>query len=308
MPQNFTTPVGRFVQGDPVKPRTTDQQGNPLTIKTGPNAGQTRSDYFMAIAVPKNSPEWPAFKAIIDSEAQASWPQGQHASPKFSNKIIDGDGVDDNGKQNSEKVGFAGCWVVRLSSGYAPTIWARSKVLPPPMQGPDPEALIQVTDPSVLKRGYFTRASGNAASNSNMQSPGLYLNYSMVELVGYGEEIHSGPTASEAFGAPAAVPPGASATPPGGAGAPAPGAPAPGAPQPTASPSPQQSYDGYMPQGQQGQGAAPPPPAGAAAPPPPAAGPALTAKAGQDHPGVTLEQFRQSGWTDDQLRQSGYLA
>lgn len=277
MPSNFTSPVGRMVQGDIFKPRTTDQQGNPLTIKSGPNAGQPRSDYFVAVAVPKDSPDWPAFKAIIDAEAKAAWPQGQFNSPKFSNKIIDGDGVDDNGKPNSDKPGFAGCWVVRFSSGFAPTLWARSKVLPEHMRSPDPEAFVQVTDPSVLKRGYFIRVAGNVAGNNNQQSPGLYMNYNMVELVGYGDEIVSGPTASQAFGAPAAAP--TVAAPAASAPAPAPTA------SPTEAPAPE-PYTGY-----------------AEAPAPAPSGPQMTAKAN----GVTYEAFIAKGWTDETLRANGYL-
>lgn len=286
MPTNFTSPVGRMVQGDIFKPRTTDQQGNPLTIKSGPNAGQPRSDYFVAIAVPKDSPEWPAFKALVDAEAKAAWPQGQYNSPKFSNKIIDGDGMDDNGKPNSDKPGFAGCWVVRFSSGFAPTLWARSKVLPEHMRSPDPEAFVQVTDPSVLKRGYFIRVAGNVASNQNAQSPGLYMNYNMVELVGYGEEIVSGPTASQAFGdAPAALPTGAEAA------APTAAAPAASAPVPTPTASPSES-----------PAPAPEPYTGYAEAPAP--GPQMTAKAN----GVTYEAFIAKGWTDEQLKAQGYMA
>lgn len=274
MPSNFTSPVGRMVQGDIFKPRTTDQQGNPLTIKSGPNAGQPRSDYFVAVAVPKNSPDWAAFKAIIDAEAKAAWPQGQYNSPKFSDKIIDGDGVDDNGKPNSEKAGFAGCWVVRFSSGFAPALWARSKVLPEHMRSPDPESFVQVTDPSVLKRGYFIRVAGNVAGNNNVQSPGLYLNYNMVELVGYGDEIVSGPTASQAFGAPAAAP----------NAAPIPVA---SAPAPTASPSEPPAPEPYTEYAEV-----------------PAPGPVMTAKAGA----TPYEAFIAKGWTDEQLKAQGYMA
>lgn len=283
MPTNFTSPVGRMVQGDIFKPRTTDQQGNPLTIKSGPNAGQPRTDYFVALAIPKDSPEWPAFKAAVDAEAKAAWPQGQYASPKFSNKIIDGDGVDDNGKPNSAKPGFAGHWVVRFSTGFAPAVWARSKVLPEHMRGPDPEGFIQVTDPAVVKRGYFIRVAGNVASNQNAQSPGLYMNYNMVEFVGYGDEIHTGPTASEAFGAPATAPV---------------GGPVPTAAAPTASaPAPTQiASHGDAP------ASAPEPYTGYAEAPAPAA-PQMTPKAN----GVTYEAFIAKGWTDEQLRAQGYI-
>ena len=34
------TPVGRIVQGSCFEAKTHDLQGNPLVVKTGPNAGQ----------------------------------------------------------------------------------------------------------------------------------------------------------------------------------------------------------------------------------------------------------------------------
>ena len=49
-PIRLTSPRGRFVQGDAFEPQTTDQQGAPLTIKTGPNAGQPTKRWFMAVA------------------------------------------------------------------------------------------------------------------------------------------------------------------------------------------------------------------------------------------------------------------
>ena len=39
---NFTTPVGRLVMGSLYKPQTTDADGKPLVVKSGPNAGDTQ--------------------------------------------------------------------------------------------------------------------------------------------------------------------------------------------------------------------------------------------------------------------------
>jgi len=49
----FTTPPGRLVTGSVYQPRTKDNLGGPLTIKTGPNAGQPRVDYNFGVAIPK---------------------------------------------------------------------------------------------------------------------------------------------------------------------------------------------------------------------------------------------------------------
>jgi len=50
---NITSPVGRIVMGSLYDPSTTDAEGKPLVVKTGPNAGQPRVNYFFALAIPK---------------------------------------------------------------------------------------------------------------------------------------------------------------------------------------------------------------------------------------------------------------
>ena len=50
---NIVTPVGRLVMGSLYKPSTKDADGNPLVYKTGLKAGQARSNYFLALAIPK---------------------------------------------------------------------------------------------------------------------------------------------------------------------------------------------------------------------------------------------------------------
>lgn len=103
---------------------------------------------------------------------------------------------------------------------------------------------------------------------------------------------------------PAPAPGGAPAAPaaPGGAPAPAPApSPAPAPAAPSAAPQPgAQPPGGVQPDHgfAQGPGA---PPAAPAAPTP--AGPRMTAKAA----GMTYEQFREVGWTDEQMRAEGYL-
>jgi hypothetical protein len=93
-PTQILTPVGRIVQGDCFKGRDTDMQGNPLTVKTGPRAGEARSEWFVALAVPKTDPGWPAIQAAIHQAAQAGFPtlfdaQGNCTNPNFSFKYTD---------------------------------------------------------------------------------------------------------------------------------------------------------------------------------------------------------------------------
>lgn len=196
------TPVGRLVQGSCFEANTKDATGAPLTYKTGPQAGQPRVDFFMAIAIPKTDPGINDILQKIQTAAQTGFPQGQYNSPTFAWKVIDGDGVDRQGQPHANKEGFAGCWVLKFSGGYAPKCYSKGG-----------ETLL--TDPQSIKRGYYIRIYGSVVANGSVQQPGVYLNHSLVELIGYGEEIVSGPDGASIFGgAPVAqLPQGASATP-----------------------------------------------------------------------------------------------
>lgn len=220
----------RFVQGSVDEPQTKDAQGNPRLVKTGPNIGQPNPQFFVAGAVRKDDPEWPAFWNTLVTQAAADFPNlfpqgpgGACVHPQFSFKVIDGDGLDQNGKSNSDKEGFAGHWVVRFASSYPPRCFHVGRYHPHE----------QIQEKGAIKRGYFIRINGTVEGNGNAQRPGLYVNLDMVELAGYGPEIVSGPDASAAFGAgPTALPAGASAAP---VGAPATG-PGPGSGGPVAGP------------------------------------------------------------------------
>jgi len=231
------TPVGRLVQGDCFEGQTKDAEGNPLVIKNGPNAGQPRVDYFMAIAIAKTDATYNDLWAIIHNEARTSFPSlfdanGGCISPKFAFKVTDGDSQVPNtkGTKPCDREGFPGHWVLNFSGGYAPKCYILEN-----------GAHKLITDPSMIKRGYYIRIAGSVKGNGSQQQPGIFLNHSMVELVGYGEEIVTGPNADAVFGgAPAAaLPAGASATPLAPAAAPAmPGAAPTPAPMPGATPSP----------------------------------------------------------------------
>jgi hypothetical protein len=343
----LTSPRGRLVQGDAFEAQTKDQSGAPLTIKTGPNAGQPTKRWFIAVAYPKNDPETNQYLAQLGEVARKSWPAYMAgfngtpptfgaSHPRFSTKIMDGDGTDDNGKSNREKPGFAGHWVVKYSTSIkAPGVW----------QEPNFDEMDQITDPRMLPRGYFVRVNHTADSNENDGRPGLYVNLDKIAICANqtgAEIIQSGPTAAEAFGggggnaAPPA--PGAAPAPPaalvmkngmdyaamkaagwsddqmiaaGHAERPAP-APLPVSPPP-APPAP--TPGASIPPGTSGAGAPPPPPAtpSPSSPPPPPyggfipetapTGPKMTAAAG----GATYEQMIAAGWTDAMLKQHGMM-
>jgi hypothetical protein len=206
---DFVTPVGRLVGGSPFECQEKDAMGNPLTIKTGPNAGQPTVRYFMALAIEKNNPEVGQLMATMAQVAQQSFPSlfdasGNCVYPNFSWKFDDGDSTTPNKKgiAPSSRQGYPGHWVFKFSGSMPPKVYSAGGVQ-------------ELTDPNSIKRGYFIRVGGSVKGNGNATNPGLYLNYRGVELAGYGEEIHVGPDPKQMFGSqPTQLPTGASTTPP----------------------------------------------------------------------------------------------
>lgn len=297
---NLTTPVGRIVQGELWKPQPVLDK---VTKQPKMNkAGQPMIQHFFALAIPKT----PGHTHWAQTEwGQKIWAEGHRAHPNFaphpsfSWKIEDGDSQVPNkvGKKNCDRLGHPGHWILKLRQGFAPKTY-----------NADGSAVMPAES---FKCGYFAQANITVDGNTG-DTPGVYLNPTMVALAGYGEEIVSGPDVSEAgFGQGVALPAGASAVPIGGFAPPAAGAPA--VPLAPAAPA-------YAPPA--GAPAAPYPPTGVptanpssvapnpaflGVPPPPAAPPApvrnMTAKAG----GASYEQLVAAGWTDALLVQHGMM-
>jgi len=294
----------RFVQGDLFKGRETDIDGNPLVVKTGPNKGQPRKDFFIAIAIPKSDPGWPDLWAKIDQAAKAGYPQffdaqGQCTNQNFAWKYRDGDSTipDKKGIRPCDRAGFAGNHILNFSSGFPFPVYNEDGSQP-------------ITDPNAIKRGYYIQVSGSVVDNKPSPSPGVYLNIGGVAFTAYGEEIRTGPSGQEMFGgqAPQQLPPGASATPltpdappagtnqqPGaapvqGVQTPAPGT-VPGVPQTPAggaAPSPVQPSPGFI---------QPPAPT----PQPAAPAPAAESKHNVNGQVFTRSQLLAAGWTEEQV-------
>lgn len=336
MKSDFLTPVGRLVQGDPFEAQTKNKAGQPLVTKSG----QPTQRYFIAVAFPKTDQAFSALYAKLVEVARASFPhlfnaQGQCTNPKFSWKLADGDGYDDDGKPNANKPGFAGCWVLKFQSSFPPKCFHAGRYQPHE----------QIQDPKAIPRGYYVRVAGTIEGNGDASKPGLYVNLNMVELAGGqpSDIIVSGPDASQVFGGSAPVlPPGVAApvlpaSMPGGAmpgnlppammpgampgAAPLPVAPAvpvslpvsTGPAMPGALPSPVASVAPTFPSSPAPVAVPPNPaflagpggvaPAPAMAPAPAPVGPQMTAAAGA----FTYEQYRANNWTDEQLRANGLM-
>lgn len=200
-PQDVITPSGRIVQGDCFKPKTKDAKGNPLIDKQG----VPYVEYFTALAIPKNDPEWPALWALISAPVRAKWPhyfdaQGNPVpNVQFSFKVRDGDAP-----ENVAKEGFAGCWVIGVRSRQPPSCGSK-------MSG----AWVELVTQDSITRGSFARVCIGIKCNDTDTNPGVYLNWYSLEVTGYGPVIAGGPDAESTFAAaaPAQLPAGASATP-----------------------------------------------------------------------------------------------
>src|ERR1700743_2258727 len=202
---NILTPVGRLVMGSLYKPSTKDADGNPLVFKSGANAGQARSNYFLALAIPKDGRPWnqTEWGKLIFETGKAAFPQA-HAAPTFAWKVTDGDDTTPNtrGKRACDTEGFPGNWILRFSGSFAPKVYREEN-----------GAYVQVTEENYIKPGYYVQISGTVSGNGSQQRPGLYLNHSMVAFTAYGQEIHFGPDANSVGFGQAPLPAGALATP-----------------------------------------------------------------------------------------------
>lgn len=325
-------PVGRMVMGSLYKPNTTDFEGKPLVIKTGPNAGKPRVQYFMALAIPKGTERhWAetTWGAKIWAIGHQAFPQAAQRSD-FAWKVADGDsqvpGKGDKARRPCDNEGWPGHWVLKLSQGFAPAIYRFEN-----------NQWIPETTENFVKPGHFVEVSFNVDGNESQGNPGVYLNLSMVGFRAFGPEINFGPDVTEAGFGQAPLPAGASLTPPASTvPPPAPAAAGPGgyppppAPQQAAPPVPVYPNPGFLqmppppvPTQSPNTGAYPVPavpaqptspvspayPSNPAPPPPPLVAPAapayhMTPKAN----GASREACLTAGWTDAQLIQQGYMS
>lgn len=269
-------PVGRIVMGNLYKPNTTNFDGQPLVVKTGPNAGQPRVDYFFALAIPKGAEtHWgeTAWGKKIWEVGHLAFPVAAQ-TPTFAWKIDDGDSavLNKKGRKPCDNEGWPGHWILKLSGGFAPKVYREEN-----------GAFVQVTEEGFIKCGDFVEVAFDVDGNGNQNNAGVYLNHRLVCYRGWGEEISFGPNVNEMGFGQAALPSGASTTPKASALPPPPGAAAPTIP--------------VVPNPNFAKGPNPPPP------PPAAAGPKMTAKAeGNSH-----QAYKAAGWSDEALIAEGYM-
>jgi len=297
MAERILFPAGRMIGGSVEKLYPVMEQDG-KTPKIGRDQKPMMSISF-GVAIPKmgeqhwNQTQWGAAMWNI---GRAGAPQ-MHMAQSFAWKVIDGDSTapNKNGKIPNTLTGYAGHWVIWFKQGWAPKLV-------------NADGSVELPAGSIVP-GYYVQVAADVAFNGAVppNTLGLYLNPVAVALVGIGEKIATDvDTTSMGFGQ-AALPPGAQPVPPAfdmNGPAPVAGsttAPPPIPPASTAAPvtpatpvTPVAPNAAYM---------APPPP-----PTPPAAPtaqvvPQMTAKAN----GASYEQFKNGGWTDEMMRQQGYL-
>ncbi len=292
-------PPGRMIGGnlDKLFPRT-ESNGTPKIGKDGQPEMQCNVGY----AIPKGPEQhwsqtpWGAEIYKVGAAAHPNLVQ----SPAFSWKVTDGDSTLPNkrGKRPCDQTGYPGHWIIWFSQGWLP-------------KRVNADGTVELPEGAIVP-GYYIQVFGSVAGNKLVPNgtPGVYLNPIAVALVGEGDKIATDvDTTSVGFGQ-APPPPGArpvTAAAPHFAPPPvAPMAPPPVAPMaPPVTAPPVTATPGYPPGGVQPAPNYMQPPPVPPAPPVTATptGPQMTAKAA----GATYEAMRAGGWTDDMLRQHGYM-
>lgn len=277
----ITTPVGRIVWGHPGNAQDKTDQQTRQVIRNA--QGETIKQWAFGLAIPKD--QIGALYAAMQAEAAKGYPQGTPSN--FSWKLKDGDGVDREGKSYAAREGWAGCWVLTISSEFKA----------PPLYVWQNGAYMQL-QPDQIKTGDFVQCGLNLKVNvpaNRQHTPGLYINPLSVLLMFEGDEIKTGyqadpnalfgqqpqsaamPAGARPIGAPAPgqAPPAGTGMPGMGNAPPMPGAPAAGPSSVAASP------------------------AAASPPPPPPAGPQRPTDPSHIHAAGTPQEqwFINGAWT-----------
>lgn len=170
MSENLLFPPGRMVWGSVDTKRTTDFNGNPLVVKSGPNAGQPTQRTELGLAIPKTGEAnwWDTpWGAKVYQTALAGFPGGECQRQDFSWKIVDGDStaVNQNNVVWNTKEGYPGHWVVSFGTSLPVTRHALDAATGKP---------VDIMQDGEILPGYFVEVYGDIEANKNTQKPGVY--------------------------------------------------------------------------------------------------------------------------------------
>lgn len=196
----YAVATGRFVRGDLFTGNDKNYHGQPRLDK----AGQPMTSFFMTLAVRKDDATANELWQIIQAVKERDFPGGQYNLPAFKSKLYDGDQPH---KDKMERLvpwpeWGQGCWLLNLEQVNQPIHVVDQNNR-------------QIVDRNLIKTGDYVAVRVGVKGNDVIgDNAGLYLDPSIVKLVGYGEAIITRISADDAFGTqPMALPPGASATP-----------------------------------------------------------------------------------------------
>ena len=316
---DFSSPVGRLVQGSPIMQHLKDADTNQPMFNAD---GSPKMGIFMAVAFPKmingqRNAEFDAFWATLAQTAQAAWPalfpngfpqyveyikpgqQGACVNPKFSYKYQDGDGVNSSGQSVADKPGFAGHHIVKFATDFPVRCYMEGKFAAHE-ELPKPE--------DIIKRGFWIRIIGETKTNgaTGTQVPGIAIYPKLVSFVGRGSdgEIVSGPDAQAAFGAaPVGWRPTESGPIP--TGAPAVAVPTAGGAPAVAVPAVAVPTAGGVPSVAVPAVAVPAVAVPVPTPTPAPAGPQVNAQLAASN--ITWDMLKAQGWTEDTARAAGHI-
>jgi len=204
---SIKTPLGRIIWGHPMKAQAKRDDNNQVVMKDG----QPVMVWSFGLAIPKQDfgPVWQDMSA----EAGKLY-NGQQPPQNFAWKFKDGDtALDKNNKPLRDKEGYAGCYVITISTEARATECYKWDAQ---------QARWQQLTEDQIKTGDFVAVGLNIVPHpgEGRKKPGLYLNPTAVELVYYGNAIFNGPDPLTALGTGPqqyAMPAGASMTPTSGA-------------------------------------------------------------------------------------------
>lgn len=188
-----TTPLGRIVWGHPIIPQHKTDEHNKKLFN---DDGTPQMEISYGLAIPKaefQAVVWPCMAA----ESAKGYPNGTPA--KFSWKWTDGDGIDPKGKPYSDRAGYAGCFVLAISTRFEA----------PPVMIFQNGAYYQTDQ---IKCGDYVTANVEFVVNvpkNVSHTPSLYVNPKLTLLCYEGDEIKgSGPAAdpTQVFGAAPVIP------------------------------------------------------------------------------------------------------
>lgn len=194
-------PVGRLVAGHPMFPQPVMNNKVKPPVPMLDATGQPVTERYIGVAIPKageshwNQTAWGAQIYAAAQDPVEGYSPGEVQYDGFAWKITDGDSAKPNKKGNKpcEQEGWAGCWVIHMSTRIVYNCYHVGKY--------DPAQAIQNKDD--IKKGYKCRVFAVVKGNKPSETPGVYINPSLFEMTAVDTEIvskASGPSAADVFG------------------------------------------------------------------------------------------------------------